>query len=735
MKALPKRCALWLAFLSPLALRAVDGVSAPRDYLDYSDYYRHVAVTYAGEVHSFAYSAPILFAGGRTLANDAAALYLFDLTDPARLVQLAVLPLSEYPSYSIEGILAEGATLFITTTDYGLITLDISSPTAPAILADLPIGYAGEMQKQGDLLVIAGGEPGFALVNVADPAMPILLGSLTTVSAQSAALRDTLLYVADGRGGMETISIADPTAPRRLHITQAWDRTLDVELFDDLAVIAQGNAGIKAIDISNPLDWQRLVSSSPTMPVGEFSRQGGRILTAAFDYYDTMMSVYDLSDPVAPQLLGQYPAPYAFEVTFAESLLVSAHWGVCIDRQQAPVPAPELGHVDLPSDLWYDVGLSGDLLYVAAEEGLHVINASEPALPQLLATLFPTERCLGIAIVDEIAYVAVSQSGLHVLDVSEPADVVEIGVASLPVNLGALALQGDLCAIVEHFDAVHLFDVARPSSPRRLATIAVQGEVNDLAFGAGGILALATTDVGMVLVDCSTPESPLVAGSYVRPWPDRGIAVVGDLAYVLNRVAGLLILDISDPWQPVLVGSAGIPCYGYDISVAGDYAFLACLNEGTQILDVSSPARPRYVGCLPAPDRYAFSVWAGPDWFCVDNIQRLTFGFLPSPDLTAVAEVETEAAEGFSVAAYPIPSNPDVTIMLAVRKAQSIRLVVYDVTGRECVALADRWFATGEHQIVWDGEHGSDGQAASGVYFVRAQGESEASTRRIVIVK
>lgn len=725
--------AIWLAIIGLLAFVKVSEAGAGRDCLDYSDYYRHIAVAYAGHVHSLAYAAPILFAGGRTWNDDAAALYLFDLTDPARPVQLALVPLSSYPSYWIEGILPDGAMLFITTSDFGLITLDISDPTAPQILADLPIGFAGEMQKSDDLLVISGGQPGVALVNVADPAIPVLLGSLSTVNALGIAVRDTLLYVADGRGGTEAISIADPTAPVRLHITQDWYPTHDVELFGDLAVIAQDQAGIRAVDVSNPAGWQRLIPTTPTAPVGTFSRQGERLLTASFDYYDTLMSIYDLTTPVAPQLLAQYPAPYASEAVFADSLLVSFRWkAVCLDQQVAPVPAPVLGSLALPSERWEAASLKDGLLYLAASQGLHVVDVANPALPALRTTVDLGGACRGLVIAGALAYVAVSQSGLHVLDVSDPDNVLEIGSAVLPTYLGALALQGDVCAIAEHRDTVHLYDISRPTAPQHLSSISIDGLISDLAFHSGGTLGLAT-ESGTIFVDCSEPETPSIIGSYLRPWPDYGLDIVGDLAYVLNDLAGLAILDIGNPSQPQLVGWAGIPDKGRDIAVSNNRAYISCLYEGVQILDVSTPASPKYMGCLD--QRYTYSVWVGPDWFCVDSYNGVTFGYLPCGEVTSVPESETESGVGFSVTAYPIPSNPTVTLVLAVEHPQWIRVAVYDVSGRRCAALADHWYGIGEHRLVWNGEREHAGQVASGVYFVRAQGDARTSTARIVVVE
>ena len=85
-------------------------------------------------------------------------------------------------------------------------------------------------------------------------------------------------------------------------------------------------------------------------------------------------------------------------------------------------------------------------------------------------------------------------------------------------------------------------------------------------------------------------------------------------------------------------------------------------------------------------------------------------------------------------AAYPNPFNPSATIRYALPEAADVRLVVYDVMGREVARLVEGKQAAGFHQVRFDGA-----RLASGLYLYRlvAKGEAGAfsKTGRMVLVK
>ena len=95
-------------------------------------------------------------------------------------------------------------------------------------------------------------------------------------------------------------------------------------------------------------------------------------------------------------------------------------------------------------------------------------------------------------------------------------------------------------------------------------------------------------------------------------------------------------------------------------------------------------------------------------------------------------EVSVELAGGYRLgAAYPNPFNPSTTFTLAVRRTQHVEVGVYDVVGRRVAVLhAGVLAAQQAHRFVWEA-----GTAASGLYFVRAQGEDFVAVQRVTLLR
>jgi len=82
---------------------------------------------------------------------------------------------------------------------------------------------------------------------------------------------------------------------------------------------------------------------------------------------------------------------------------------------------------------------------------------------------------------------------------------------------------------------------------------------------------------------------------------------------------------------------------------------------------------------------------------------------------------------------FPNPFNPVTTIRFTLGREQSespVRLVVYDVLGREVVRLAEGWHAAGAHQVQFDG-----GNLASGVYIYRLETAAGTLSRKMLLLK
>ncbi|HMB90640.1 MAG TPA: lamin tail domain-containing protein, partial [Rhodothermales bacterium] len=98
-----------------------------------------------------------------------------------------------------------------------------------------------------------------------------------------------------------------------------------------------------------------------------------------------------------------------------------------------------------------------------------------------------------------------------------------------------------------------------------------------------------------------------------------------------------------------------------------------------------------------------------------------------TPEAMMLEEMPSEYVLG---ANYPNPFNPATTIEFALPEAATVRLTVYDVTGREVARLVEGSVSAGQHRVLFDAR-----SLPSGVYFYRLTAPGFTQTQRMVLMK
>lgn len=79
---------------------------------------------------------------------------------------------------------------------------------------------------------------------------------------------------------------------------------------------------------------------------------------------------------------------------------------------------------------------------------------------------------------------------------------------------------------------------------------------------------------------------------------------------------------------------------------------------------------------------------------------------------------------------YPNPFNTTSTLRFTIPQAGNVRVVVYDILGRESIRLTDQVYSAGEHTLMLDGTN-----LASGVYFLSFEALGKISTHKLLLLK
>ena len=79
---------------------------------------------------------------------------------------------------------------------------------------------------------------------------------------------------------------------------------------------------------------------------------------------------------------------------------------------------------------------------------------------------------------------------------------------------------------------------------------------------------------------------------------------------------------------------------------------------------------------------------------------------------------------------YPNPFNPQTTIIYHMPNRAAVRIIIYNLAGKEVETLVDDVVDPGDHSVVWNAGH-----FASGVYLYKIIAESFVDSKKMVILK
>jgi hypothetical protein len=96
-----------------------------------------------------------------------------------------------------------------------------------------------------------------------------------------------------------------------------------------------------------------------------------------------------------------------------------------------------------------------------------------------------------------------------------------------------------------------------------------------------------------------------------------------------------------------------------------------------------------------------------------------------------IKPISSEIPESFKLYQnYPNPFNPVTNIKFQIAKSSNVKLIVFDISGKEATTLVNEYLQPGTYEADWDAE-----KYASGVYFYRFITDNFSDTRKMILVK
>lgn len=84
---------------------------------------------------------------------------------------------------------------------------------------------------------------------------------------------------------------------------------------------------------------------------------------------------------------------------------------------------------------------------------------------------------------------------------------------------------------------------------------------------------------------------------------------------------------------------------------------------------------------------------------------------------------------------YPNPFNPTTHIQYELATAGQVKLVIFDILGKQVASLVDQRQTAGRYQVTWDGRDSMGRRVATGVYFYRIESGDFNKTQKMLLMK
>lgn len=488
-------------------------------------------------------------------ADFGGGLHIYDVSNPTVLQEVGYLQTTGFPS----GVDAAGGLAFVADSSGGLWIVDVSDPTTPLELARIEVSpgqHVLDVSVVGDLLYTEY-DGVFRVINISDPTNPTAVGTVNVFSgADVIEIAGDYAFVINGFGDVVSINISDPENPQSIAVYEAEDKAQDLATVGHyLYFTDQGLWGLDMTSPANPVeigrykttDWMEAVVvagnyayvadqekglmvvdvSVPTLPqpIGFYNGPRGHgardialnnnyiYLAASFDG----LRVIDVSNPAMPNEVGSFDGS-----TTAARITVHGNYAYLIDSSGDFYVIDVSDPVNPTEVATYDLGrigtiqVAGDYAHIAAGD-FYILDISNPVAITEVGVFDPGNgAAVDVDLVDDYAFVAVSNHHVLALDINDPTQIEEVGSFSTDPN--AVAVAGGLAYVVRDFGVLEMFDVSNPAHPLLLDSVEFPGlgtftdvyAVDDQIFVAGINNGLLLYEVAPVLPHDKIVYLPIV---------------------------------------------------------------------------------------------------------------------------------------------------------------------------------------------------------------------------------
>lgn len=463
-------------------------------------------------------ASPIMFGdlyldGNRAYVIGANEFAIFDISDRAKPRYRGLFTMDS--AYTFTGFFAKGNYAYVGYEkygSYGIKTVDVRNPLGPAYVTAVGIRLT-DMQADvvgNQAFAVDGG--GLDVLDISNPTYPRLAGELPASSVLDAAHDGTYLYVSTGNVGTGTGLLAVYSAVPVGVTSLPGTPVPGVEF--TLMGSAPAGAGV-AMDVANGSLW--------------------RATSTGLEYWD-------VGTPASPTLIDtdSISGVSLVAAIASDRAFVLQPGGDYSPTAVAGYEAFTSGKTDdieywNTSGTWGDSGvdLEGAYAYISSQEGLRVMDVSEPGTPTLKAVALTASPANDVVVGGGYAYVS-ADNGLYMYDVTDPTAPVFVDLYAIAGGFDRVARNGST-VFASAGRGLRLFDTSG-ADLSSVATWNALYTIWDMAVASHDRLVVTYGQAGRnesvaALLDVSNPAAPAVYNTHGLPGGMPSITVSGNYAY------------------------------------------------------------------------------------------------------------------------------------------------------------------------------------------------------------
>jgi hypothetical protein len=131
---------------------------------------------------------------------------------------------------------------------------------------------------------------------------------------------------------------------------------------------------------------------------------------------------------------------------------------------------------------WGRLRVAGNKLLLAENEAVEIIDISNPASPQILATSVVPDQCRDAAVVGTTIYIALHNTGVGIADISSLPAITPVGfIASVNNSTDILLISSGVLHVADN-DLLVAYNINNPASPYEIARFQAPAQISSMYY-------------------------------------------------------------------------------------------------------------------------------------------------------------------------------------------------------------------------------------------------------------